>query len=84
MKPSEKIKQDIETLLDELKEAGYLVSFATMKGSKLMMCDKSLDNETIFVFSASIDVNNGYTNTISRYTTLAQLDEITENLLKLK
>ena len=65
MKPSEKIKQEIETLLDELKELGYKVIYNDefcIVYNDLYSCRFSLNQDT----------------------TLAQLDEITEGLLKLK
>jgi hypothetical protein len=63
MKPSERIKQEIETLLDELKELGY----------------KVIKKDEFYTVHHKI-----YTDLhICRFL-LNELDEITENLLKLK
>ena len=65
MKPSEQIKQEIETLLDELKELGYKVI---------------LNNEFCIVYNDLCSCRFS----LNQDTTLTQLDEITQGLLKLK
>ena len=65
MKTSEKIKQEIETLLDELKKIGYKVV-------------KTDDNYSIY--------NKEYAGffTFNEFTNLKYVDDIFENLIKLK
>jgi hypothetical protein len=69
MKPSEKIKQEIETLLEEMKELGYKVIY---NDEFYKVHHKIYTDLHICRFS------------LNQETTLAQLDEIIENLLKLK
>jgi hypothetical protein len=69
MKTSEKIKQEIETLLDELKKLGYKV---TKKDEFYTVHHKIYTDLHICRFN------------LNEFTQLFKIDEITENLLKLK